>query len=1302
MLSDGERLKDFYRFSAQNPHINLHDACQIVLERPNASVCFSFEEWNAMERRVTKNRKGIPYYDSDGYKRFVFDVNDTHGQARYQRLIYPMKRLLAGLDVLNGTSIADDERGDYRKIHIGVAKYLQDNGYLTDDRNRNRLFIEGATYSLYCKTGFPKNTGITLSGLPYSLNDNALLFKEVYVVSALMQQEIEETYLRKQDEVKVIEDIDERTVSDEPIIQAEQAEPVEHTEKEWEQSPSPLYKLYMRAQEKFPNAVAVMRVGDFYEVMGENAKTVAGELDLTLTSRDVGLDERVPMCGFPYHVADRYIEKILENHSIVVMEDGEEKYILSHAEIQEPIAEEHSESEDDYDEFDEPDFDGYEETEEQEEKQPQETSTPKPQKSIRERKRKELTLFDLMNGGEKTPEEQFISEQLCIGSHTQGGKFRIYKKYHENPTTKEFADFLKDEYGTGGSHTFTVDEMHDSKGIRFKKIDKEHPENEIAVSLKWTEVATRIADLIDDNAYLTEQEKKEYNRYVLGRDYEEEDEIVKEPSKPFDRFKELTAEGKAAFEQFQQRDMSEPYHSMWGEVQWCSPIANGIYSVSTAGHGGLMIAANLAPHILSPEALQQGEFDGGYYCYEEDCAECIPLRELYDKGILTQSNRYFANYRTPSERAEAKDGYVRLSEATEEERATFFAEWNKNIDDSLKRWNGDYWQVHEQISHPQSTEQEEPAENTDLNSIDFDQSELGGAKARFKGNVEAIRLVKRLYANNRNPSDDEKRILAKYVGWGGLAQAFDERNQEWQKEYAELKDLLTAEEYEKAKGSVLNAHYTSKEVIEGMYRALQRFGVRGNNRILEPAMGTGNFFGFMPKEITDGAKLHGVELDSLTGRIASKLYPQVKVQIKGYEETNFPNNHFDVVVSNVPFGGYGVFDSEYNRHNFLIHDYFIAKSIDKLKPKGIMSVITSKGTMDKLSPTVRKYIADRAELLGAIRLPNTAFKQTANTEVVTDILFFQKRDEPINASTQNTEWLSTEKTEEGFEINSYFVRHPEMVLGTMVKEHGLYGAEDITVKSDGRNLTEALDAVIHLLPENIYENPVPYEEEETGEIETDYDVKPLCYKAEKGKLYMRIGDRMVEQTVPSSPKDAYSRIKEMIALRTALKNILDIQISGCSDEVLAQEQRKLNAQYDLFVKRYGYVNSQTNTRLFKEDGDSALLFACENLSEDKKTATKADIFTSRTIRPYAVVTATDDCFEALQISKNEKGGVDIAYIEELTKKDYDTVLSELGDAVFRNPVEIEPDNKYSGFESAEEYLSGNVVKKLAIAKSYAE
>ena len=424
------------------------------------------------------------------------------------------------------------------------------------------------------------------------------------------------------------------------------------------------------------------------------------------------------------------------------------------------------------------------------------------------------------------------------------------------------------------------------------------------------------------------------------------------------------------------------------------------------------------------------------------------------------------------------------------------------------------------------------------------------------------------------------------------------------------------------------------------------------------------------------------------------------MQIKGFEDTSFPDDKFDIVVGNVPFGGYGVADSAYNRYNFKVHDYFLAKSIDKVKPNGIVAIVTSKGTMDKLNPSARKYVAERAELLGAIRLPNTAFKQTAGTEAVADILFFRKRTEKINTDTENIEWLGTGKTDEGYEINNYFIKHPEMILGTLAKEVGLYGGEDITVKPDGRELSEAIAEAVKNLPQGFY---LPAEDEPIeDEKEVDYNVKPMCYKAESGRLYMRIGDEMVEQRIPSFPKDAYQRLQGMIALREELHRILDIQIKGCSDEVLQEEQKRLNAMYDLFVSKYGELNGQTNTRLFKDDGDAALLFACEDIDEETKKISKAEVFFKRTIRPYTVPTNTDDPFEALQISKNERGRVDIAYIEELTGKDYDTVLFELGDSIFRNPEKVDRADKYSGFETSEEYLSGRVVDKLEAARDYAE
>ena len=1277
MMTDGEQLKTFYRFVANNPHIALHDACQIVIERPNASVCFSFEEWNAQGRRVTKGRKGIPYYDSNGNKYFVFDVADTHGENRYRRITQPVKKILDGLDLLNGTEIAESNRGDYRIMLSGVVTYLGQNDFLTEnDEIRNRLIAEGVAYSLYSTTGFPKERGITLKGYPYGLQENADLFREVQKATEVLQQDINDAIYNKQNEVPVIDDIDEEYVSDEPVIPKADEQPVAQEEKS---TILPYYAEYLRVQKANPDSIVVYRLGDFYEVMGDKAEQAANILDLTLTGRNVGLPERVPMCGFPYHVTEQYIEKLLDKVSVVVIEpDKEPVFIKSH--VEEPKTPElvelspeeseeldriFSEQEeageeqpdyvggidtrfpigDDYGDEDEPtdeDFkEAFEATEAEEtgeetedydyaedKKQTKESKPENKGKPIWERKNRpsmQRSLFDAFD--EQTPEEKLKEWGLKRGSGFVYGKYRIYEKYQENPTDKEFADFLRREYGTGGGG-YDYEIWTDGKGMKLRHRDRENPENEVGMILKWEQVAYGIADLIDEDKYFDDKESEEYIAFLSERRGTDENRVKA-------IVRHIAEDGVKRNENGERTTFLS---WRYADYKFCKDHAVEIEK-----------ALNACPEVAT------AKIDG-------------------DKVEITVKEAYRRYSEQPSEKP------VRDLDAEEDE------EWENRIESG-------------EITQIESTDEPTKESNTDLTKIGFEQSELGGAKQRFKNNIEAIKLVNRLVNTQKEATADEKKVLAKYVGWGGLAQAFDEHNLAWQNEYKELKDVLSVEEYAAAKGSVLNAHYTSKTVIDGIYKALTRFGVKGNNRILEPAMGTGNFFGFMPQEIAENAKLYGVELDRITGKIATKLYPQAKIQIKGFEETAFQDNSFDLMVTNVPFGGYTVFDPDYNKYNFYIHDYFIAKGIDKIKPNGLMAVITSKGTMDKQNPSIRKYIADRAELVGAIRLPNTAFKQTANTEVVTDILFFRKREERINAGVENTEWLSTGKTEEGYEINNYYIAHPEMVLGTFVKETGLYGAEDITVKPDGRDLSEAINAAISRLPQDFYANPEYSEETESREeVEVDYDVKPMNLKAVNGKLYMRVGDSMVEQPVPSFPKDAYQRIAEMIAIRKQIRKVLDLQVEGCSDDVLTREQWQLGARYDMFVKRFGYINSKNNLRLFKPDGDSALLFACENVSEDEETVTKADVFTKRTIRPYTAVTSTDDCFEALQISKNERGCVDISYIEELTKKDYDTVLAELGNAVFRNPVAVNPEDKYSGFETAEEYLSGRVVDKLQAAE----
>ena len=1457
MMTDGEQLKTFYRFVANNPHIALHDACQIVIERPNASVCFSFEEWNAQGRRVTKGRKGIPYYDSNGNKYFVFDVADTHGENRYRRTTQPVKKILDGLDLLNGTEIAESNRGDYRIMLSGVVTYLGQNDFLTEnDEIRNRLIAEGVAYSLYSTTGFPKERGITLKGYPYGIQGNADLFREVQKATEFLQQGINDAIYNRQNEVPVIDDIDEEYVSDEPVIPKADEKPVAQEEKA---SVSPFYEKYSELQKSNPDSIIVYRLGDFYEVMGEKAEQAATILDLTLTGRYVGLDERIPMCGFPYHVADTYLEKLIEKTSVIVVEpDAEPFKILSRAEagvehtlvevtkeeseeferaFAEKKSDEQSESgiEDDEPtdeeieeafaaaEAEETDGDGDSEDYDYEEsRKPVKAEKPenKGKRMFERRNRPSMqkSLFDAFET--KTPGQELTEQILKGGSGVSGGKIRIYTEYLQNPYEKDFVRFLSKEYGIGGrGGPDGIDEMHDGKGIRFSKKNTETGETEVAVNLKWEQAAVKIADLIDKENYLNDEEQKEYDTLVRFREErqaaKDDNDLIKiiarqiveygtshtygekysdyphflgeatqfytqhyeEVNAELIKFDEVKSVGKGNIYPYSSPNLSFklPYCPLWqakeARLRECDERIKEYadkFTRKCADEYRPTYDKNVVLTV-TPEDISSRE-----YLFIKDNREDFIKYFLKQKGVqdvnlsmqkieITFDRRYIESLiagkeQTPEERGKIRkiaNGIIAegIKESTEGNYITFFEDfgadkdfviahrkeiadelclreevsdvemtdecfdvnyytdclWNykDEKDDSLPVRDLDEEEDEEWKSSIASGEikpieqQNEPTKesNTDLTEIGFTQSELGGAKQRFRNNVEAIKLVNRLIISQKEATDEEKKVLAKYVGWGGLAQAFDEHNLAWQSEYKELKDVLDDEEYAAAKGSVLNAHYTSKTVIDGIYNALKLFGVKGNNRILEPATGTGNFFGFMPKEIASGAKLYGVELDKITGKIATKLYPQAKIQIKGFEETAFADNSFDLMVTNVPFGGYTVFDPDYNKYNFYIHDYFLAKGIDKVKPNGLMAVITSKGTMDKQNPSIRKYIADRAELVGAIRLPNTAFKQTANTEVVTDILFFRKREEKINASIENTEWLATGKTEDGYEINNYYISHPEIILGTLTKETGLYGAEDITVKSDSRDLSEAINAAISRLPQDFYVNPEYSEETESREeVEVDYDVKPMNLKAVNGKLYMRVGDSMVEQPVPSFPKDAYQRIAEMIEIRKQLRKVLDLQVEGCDDEVLLKEQRQLGLKYDSFVKRFGYINSKNNLRLFKPDGDSALLFACENVSDDEETVTKADVFTKRTIRPYTAVTSTDDCFEALQISKNERGSVDISYIEELTKKDYDTVIKELGNAVFRNPVAVNPEDKYSGFETAEEYLSGRVADKLQTAE----
>ena len=576
----------------------------------------------------------------------------------------------------------------------------------------------------------------------------------------------------------------------------------------------------------------------------------------------------------------------------------------------------------------------------------------------------------------------------------------------------------------------------------------------------------------------------------------------------------------------------------------------------------------------------------------------------------------------------------------------------------------------------------------------------GGAKQKYARNIEAIRTLFKLEEEHRGATAEEQQVLSQYVGWGGLADAFDPGKDSWAKEYAELKGLLSEDEYAAARSSTLNAHYTSPTVIRGIYDAVERMGFRSGN-ILEPSMGVGNFFGMLPDSMA-GSRLYGVELDSITGRIAKKLYPQADITVAGFETTD-RRDFYDLAVGNVPFGQYKVNDKAYNKLGFSIHNYFFAKAIDQVRPGGIVAFVTSRYTMDSKDSTARKHMAERADLLGAIRLPNTAFKANAGTEVVSDIIFLQKRDRPID---HEPDWIQLGKTEDGFTINSYFVDHPEMVLGELTTESTQYGREECTVRPiEGAvladQLAEAIQHIEGLYTEVEVETPdIADAENERHILPADPDVKNFSYTVVDGEVYYRENSVMTQVELSDTAK---SRVTGMVELRQIVNELIDQQLNDYPDADIQATQEKLNAAYDAFSAKYGLLNDRKNGRLFEQDSSYYLLCSLENLDEQGQLKSKAAMFTKRTIRPERTVTSVDTPSEALAVSIGERGKVDLPYMAELlgTPGEYGRITTELSGAIFKDPS-ADPTDPEAGWQMADEYLSGDVRAKLRMAQFAAE
>ena len=840
--------------------------------------------------------------------------------------------------------------------------------------------------------------------------------------------------------------------------------------------------------------------------------------------------------------------------------------------------------------------------------------------------------------------QEIIDAVLANGSGFSEGKMRIYEQFEKSLSAKENADFLKNEYGWGGSYPVIIgagiDESHDGKGITITKgIGKENPH----ITLSWSQVEKRIGELIRMDRYLNPKEKEHYPQWLESQEERrakiEETKRNREILSNAPPEQEVEPTEKEPEEAEQLQDVQYEYHL--GDKVY---IGASEYEILSVDDERVMLYDYDMP--LFNKEFSRTEFD----------------RKVRENPI----NEHLIVKEEPAE------------ERNEKEPEPVVPAWEQK-----KKVKG--FDLHPDV----------PMADRHTFNLRENEVETVGKKERFRRNIMAIQLLKKCQEENRFATPEEQIILSKYVGWGGLSEAFDENNSAWATEYLELSSVLTPEEYASARESTLTAFYTPPEVITAIYKAMEQMGFKEGN-LLEPSCGIGNFIGMLPDTMQD-SKIYGVELDTISAGIAQQLYQKTTIAAQGFEETNLPDSFFDGVVGNVPFGDFKVSDKRYDKHKFLIHDYFFAKSLDKLRPGGVMALVTSKGTMDKETLAVRKYIAQRAELLGAIRLPNNTFKGNAGTEVVSDILILQKRDRLIDIEP---DWVHLDTDENGIKMNSYFVQHPEMILGEMKMVSGRFGMEATCVPYENADLAAQLDEAVANIHGEITEYETEEElEEEDNSIPADPTVRNFSYTVVDDKIYYRENSRMTPVEISAT---AENRIKGMIAIRNSVRTLIELQTEDYPDSEIKAEQERLNRLYDTFSGKYGLINSRANTSAFSQDSSFSLLSALEIIGEDGELERKADMFSKRTIKPHTPVTSVDTASEALAVSLGEKATIDMDYMMGLSGKSENEIFEDLKGVIFLNPL-YEYGNSYEPkYLMADEYLSGNVREKLKIAKNSAE
>lgn len=823
-------------------------------------------------------------------------------------------------------------------------------------------------------------------------------------------------------------------------------------------------------------------------------------------------------------------------------------------------------------------------------------------------------------------------------------RYRIYEEFSKNLATKDNIDFLKESYGLGGqTHTIRgsgIGESHDFKGITFNRSYLDSTARKQFFS--WNQIEKRIKELIKVDRFLSSKELEEYPNWLEKENHERE----YREQHPYSFLEENKVE------EIKQEEFEYEYH----------------------------LGDKVSIGIDEYEILEFDDDIVRCYDYQYPLFNKEFTREEFDRKVKENpANRHLIKLKEET-----------ITPEKIEEKEDISQEKNDDIQEAIIVENIVPEFEKKKVRKTTTFDIHPEIRNDERNQfvIQDDNLGVGTPKEKYQNNINAIKILKRCEEENRFATKEEQNILSKYVGWGGLSQAFDENNIQWNNEYKELKSLLTEEEYKNAMESTLTAFYTPPIVIRAMYKALENMGFKNGN-ILEPSCGTGNFLGMVPETLKT-SNLYGIELDSISGRIARQLYQKSSIAIEGYEKTELPDSFFDVAIGNVPFGDFKLNDKRYDRNNFLIHDYFFAKTLDKVRPGGIVAFITSKGTLDKENPTVRKYIAQRAELLGAIRLPNSTFKNNAGTEVTSDIIFLQKRD---GITDIEPDWVYLDKDENGITMNNYFIENPDMIMGNMEMVSTRFGYDSACKLEDNSRLEDMLNNAITNIHTEINEYDIEEVDEEDLSIPADVNVKNFSYTVVDGKVYFRENSKMYPQELAITTEN---RVRGMIELRDCVRKLIDLQINDYPDEDIKKEQLKLNDLYDKFNKKYGLINSRANSIAFSNDSSYFLLCSLEILNENGELERKADMFSKRTIKPHIEITKVDNTNEALIISISEKAKVDMDFIMGLTGKTEEEIVSDLEGDIFLIPT----DSNEKKYVTQDEYLSGNVRKKLKEAEYY--